>query len=108
MTKAASHDTNAYVFHKVIGPALMALPDAHDATRRFPDQWSHDPWSDQPQDRGQFVHIASDWREFGAEQRRGIAAQIWRDMADRAMAEVDAALAGRFALRFNAAAKASR
>src|SRR5262249_25698893 len=90
-------------FNRNTGPVLMALPDARDAVRRFPDTWSLDEWTDQPQDRGQFVHVPSDFAELPEETRRGIATQIWRDMADRPMSEVDAALGGRYAMRFEAA-----
>jgi hypothetical protein len=104
MTKPASHDTHTFVFNKATGPALLALADARDAIRRFPEQWSYDVWGDQPKDRGQFTWIPSDWNELPEEVRRGFATQIWRDMADRPLNEVDSALAGRYATRFNAAA----
>jgi len=107
MAQATTFDTHAFVFNVVSGPVLMPLLDAVATVRRFPDQWSLDPWSDQPQDRGQFVHVPSDWRELDAMARRSVAAQIWRDMSDRDMAEVDAALAGRYAMRFNAITEAN-
>jgi hypothetical protein len=105
--QAASLDRHTFAFHRDTGPALLPLVDALAAVRRFPDQWSLDAWSDQPQDRGQFVVVPSDWRDLPEEARRGIATQIWRDFADRPMKEVDAALAGRYSARFNAIAEAS-
>src|SRR5262249_43100838 len=97
-----------YVFNVVSGPVLMPLLDAVSTVRRFPDQWSLDPWnSGQAQDRGQFIHIPSDWRELPEETRRGIATRVWRDMSDRPTDETDAALAGRYKVRFDAATEAS-
>ena len=107
MTKPATHDTHAVIFNKGTGPALMALPDARDAVRRFPETWSFGPFTDQPQDSGRYVNVPSDFAELGEMERRSIAAQIWRDMADRPMAEVDAALGRRYAIRFDAAAELS-
>src|SRR5215813_4410975 len=40
MSQPASLDTHAYLFNKSTGAALLALPDARDAVRRFPDTWS--------------------------------------------------------------------
>jgi hypothetical protein len=63
VTKPATHDSHAFAFNKSTGAALLALADAREAVRRFPDEWSFDPWGP-PQDRGQFIHIPSDVAEL--------------------------------------------
>lgn len=84
-TKAATK----IAYHVDDGPKEMYNVDANSAVARFPDEWSHTPWSKDGKQAKPLVEIPADWQDERPLQRIALAVALGNERKGLTAAKAD-------------------